>query len=768
GAEEALREAHEESEKRVEDRTRELIRANEELRFEIAERQRMEEMLLESRNFYLKLFDEFPTLVWKSGIDTKCDYFNRSWLEFTGRTMEQEIGESWTEGVHPEDLERCVKTYLNAFDGGDPFGMEYRLRRHDGEYRWIVDFGRPFYNLEGEFAGYVGSCYDITERKRAEGALRKSEERHRDLVENSEDLICTHDLEGNIISANQAPARRLGYEQAEEFLGLNISDFLAPGVRHLFNPYINALLKEGHAHGLMKILTRDGEERILEYRNSLRTEGIDKPIVRGMAHDVTERNRVEKALQESNQFNKAIIWSASEGIIVYDCELRYVLWNRFMEELTGLPAERVIGKYALDLFPHLHEQGVYSMLQMALMGETVSSPDVPYYVPQTGKSGWVSGSYGPHRDANGNIISVIGLVRDTTERKRIETALRESEERYRSLIENAPVCIHEIDLSEHPMSMNRVGLQIMNAKDESQVCGLSYLDAVAPDDRRRISTLLTSAYEGEASECEFRGVGEHVFASSFIPLKGADGSILKLMGITQDITERKRVEKALRENLIQLSKKNRYETIISTVTRSVHQSINLQEVLENAVESMNKNIDRADIIGIYLAEGEEAVLKAHRGLPAQYIERAARILYPKGLTWKTIIEGKPRYCADVDRDEFISLAGRELGMKSYLSMPIRFESRTIGCINIGSLKKDSFDEEELRLLETVAQQTEVALDKAQIAEALRQSEEQYRTLFDQSPVGVYIYTIKNSGLSNAMNVWPGFYSHLVIESLDLV
>jgi len=202
------------------------------------------------------------------------------------------------------------------------------------------------------------------------------------------------------------------------------------------------------------------------------------------------------------------------------------------------------------------------------------------------------------------------------------------------------------------------------------------------------------------------------------------------IGIVRDITERKRVEKALRENLDQLAKKNRYETIISTVTRSVHQSINLKDVLENAVEAMSENINGADNIAIYLVEGKEAVIKSYRGFTDWYIERARRISHPKGITWKTIIEGKPRYCADVDRDEFIGPAGREMGIKSYLSMPIQFGGKTMGCINIGSLKKDSFDEEELRLLEIVAQQIEVAINNAQRAEALQASAESLRQLSD--------------------------------------
>ncbi|MBI2485826.1 MAG: GAF domain-containing protein, partial [Deltaproteobacteria bacterium] len=174
----------------------------------------------------------------------------------------------------------------------------------------------------------------------------------------------------------------------------------------------------------------------------------------------------------------------------------------------------------------------------------------------------------------------------------------------------------------------------------------------------------------------------------------------------------------------ELSKKNRYETIISTVTRSVHQSINLQEVLENAVEAMSKNIDGADHVAIYLAEGEEAVLRAYRGHPDWFIERVRRIPYPKGFTWKTIIEGKPRYCPDVDQDTFIGPAGREVGTKSYLSMPIHYEGKTVGVINIHSLQKNAFNEEDRKLLEIVMQQIETAVNNARQAAALREARDE--------------------------------------------
>ena len=112
-----------------------------------------------------------PVMIWMSGTDKLCTYFSEPWLEFTGRSMEAEIGNGWTEGVHPDDLKQCIATYLDSFDRRVPFQMQYRLCRHDREYRWIFDTGVPRFDEEGSFVGYIGSCIDITDRKFAEEAL---------------------------------------------------------------------------------------------------------------------------------------------------------------------------------------------------------------------------------------------------------------------------------------------------------------------------------------------------------------------------------------------------------------------------------------------------------------------------------------------------------------------------------------------------------------------------------------------------------------------
>ena len=138
---------------------------------DITEQKRAEERLLESEARFRAMADTAPVMIWTTGIDGLCNYFSKPWLDFTGRTMEQEVGLGWMESVHPDDVQLCFDDFLPAFHARKPFKMEYRLRRADGDYRWMIESGIPRYTGGGEFAGYIGSNIDITDRKRTESLL---------------------------------------------------------------------------------------------------------------------------------------------------------------------------------------------------------------------------------------------------------------------------------------------------------------------------------------------------------------------------------------------------------------------------------------------------------------------------------------------------------------------------------------------------------------------------------------------------------------------
>ena len=219
-----------------------LAQQKEERLVEIADWKHMEE----SEQRFRLLADCAPVMIWTSGIDKLCTYFNAPWLAFTGRTMEQELGTGWAEGVHPADKQRCLDIYTSSFDARKPFSMDYRLRRFDGQYRWIVDNGVPFYAPDGTFTGYIGSCIDITERRRLEQQLQYSELKLRSLVEANILGVIVVDFDGRIYESNERLARTLGYSTDELLVEtFNWSQLIPPESLEALRRQITAFLSTG-------------------------------------------------------------------------------------------------------------------------------------------------------------------------------------------------------------------------------------------------------------------------------------------------------------------------------------------------------------------------------------------------------------------------------------------------------------------------------------------------------------------------------------------
>jgi diguanylate cyclase (GGDEF)-like protein/PAS domain S-box-containing protein len=249
--------------------------------------------------------------------------------------------------------------------------------------------------------------------------LRESEERYRTLFEESRDAIYVTRRDGGFIDANPAALELFGLSR-DELADVNARDlYLQPEERSTFSKVVE---EHGSVRDYEVTLRTRAGERVDCLLSSIVRRAPDGSIIgyQGIIRDITDRKRAERRLMESEHFTRAIISSVRQGIIVYDRELCYQVWNRFMEEITGLSAERVIGTHALAEFPHLREQGVDVLLERALAGETVYSQDIPFLIPDTRRSGWVSAVYSPHVSPDGEVIGVVGIVHDITERKRLE------------------------------------------------------------------------------------------------------------------------------------------------------------------------------------------------------------------------------------------------------------------------------------------------------------------------------------------------------------
>ena len=266
---------------------------------DLTERKRQEAMLRE-REERLRVAAEVGRMYaweWDPATDSVLRSAECAEILGIGDDGEEGKAKDYFRFIHPDDRAE-LWGLVNALTPENPvYRTQYRMFRPDGALLWLEESGRARFDGGGKMVRLVGMTADITERKRAESALKESEDRYRDLVENSQDLMCTHDLKGRLHSVNPSVARALGYE-IEELLQMSIPDLLAPRDRPKFDAFVAQIRRDGVSAGSMRVITRAGEERIWEYHNTLRTEDVPEPIVRGMARDVTDRKRAEKALHQ--------------------------------------------------------------------------------------------------------------------------------------------------------------------------------------------------------------------------------------------------------------------------------------------------------------------------------------------------------------------------------------------------------------------------------------------------------------------------------------
>ncbi len=344
----------------------------------------------------------------------------------------------------PEDL--LQRTMMEAYPGIEKTElfrvlrrcMEERLPQNMENVFTFPDGGVGWFDLriqpvpEGLFILSI----DITKRKHAEEALTASEDRYRDLVEHSQDLICTHDLDGYILSVNPFAEHSLGYS-TDDLLQMNLRDILAPEAHSALDKYLTDIKENGHAKGTMLVQTKAGEQRVWEFNNTLRTEGVDVPLVRGMARDVTEAYRFEKALREErDRFAK--LAATAPGVI---CSFRMKPDGSFsmpyaspaIEDVYGLKAEDLVNDFSAAMI-RIHPDDVEKVNKTVAESARTLTPwrtEFRFNHPQKGEV-WIGSHSMPIKEPDGSIIWH-GFISDISERKRAEMEIIRQSERVKAL-----------------------------------------------------------------------------------------------------------------------------------------------------------------------------------------------------------------------------------------------------------------------------------------------------------------------------------------------
>ncbi|RYF75335.1 MAG: PAS domain S-box protein, partial [Cytophagaceae bacterium] len=394
--------------------------------------------LIESEAYFRQLSDNVPAMIWTTQPDGYCNYLNKQWYDFTGQTKSEAEGYGWLDGTHPEDAAQASQLFLEANENQVPFSALYRLRKKDGNYRWVIDQSSPRFDANGVYEGMIGTVVDVHEQKLAE------EERQKliTLMEASHEFVGLADKDGFIQYGNPVARELLGWTSME---GKTILDCVYPDDRDRARELLVELVDKGHISQEIRFLNeRTGEPFWLQWNGvAIKDATTGELISTGtVSPDITERRKIAKELEASEAKLRSLIASAPAGMGLFvGRDLVVEMPNQVFIDIVGKGPD-IVGKPLRDVMPELDSQPFLQILdEVYTSGKMYQSFGAQVNIVQRGvmTHNFYNITYSPLLDANGEVYAILDIAIDVTEQIKAQKKLEESELFARSIIENSPV-----------------------------------------------------------------------------------------------------------------------------------------------------------------------------------------------------------------------------------------------------------------------------------------------------------------------------------------
>jgi len=484
--------------------------------------------------------------------DGRFQYVNSLFQELTGYTEPELLGVYPLDLVHPEDREIVRKKAIDSLKGGSSFPYEYRFLKKDGGVIWVLER-----LTSTEYSGKrsaVGSFMDITERKQSEETLAKSEERYRTIMDETHDDYFEVDLAGNYTFVNDAFCRSVAYT-AEELIGMNYKVTNASDdVERIYKTF-NQVYRTGQPIKALttKFVRKDGSYGVGELSAfPMRNEKGEIVGFRGVSHDVTERVQMEEALRKSEERYRTIMDEIHDDYYENDLAGNYTFVNDALCRSLGYTMEELIGMNSRAIHTPEESQKIYEEYKkLYRTGQPIKAISSTF-VRKDGSHGFAEISAFPMRNEKGEIVGFRGVSHDVTERVRMEEALRQSEEKYRSILEEIEEGYYELDLAGNINFVNKSACRQFGYSEE-ELIGTNYRAYVLKEDLKSVYKAWNKVYRtGEPLKsypfATVRKDGTQMFVENSVsPLRDKAGKIVGFRAVSRDVTEHKQYEQKIAE-----------------------------------------------------------------------------------------------------------------------------------------------------------------------------------------------------------------------------